>query len=199
MSLIPRLNYRGSPGLCFGASGGAALGAAARGGQEAPGHLPGSHRRLKTQPRGHLRLPSSPLCEKRRGQDPRADCARRRELWIRGVCAPQVQLAPRVFPKPRSAHHTFARSNHETVINTFCEQTKPQGGCFKLPECNAVSGEAAGFNGSINFCETLKTSAILLLCFLYEVNNFCLFFFFPGADSCKTWKLFAFLSCLHIL
>lgn len=92
-------------------------------------------------------------------------------------CTPQVQLPPRVFPKSHSAHFIFARSNHETVISMFCEQMKPQGGCFKLPECNAVSSEEVGFNGSINFCETLKTSALLLLCFPYEINNFCLIFF----------------------
>lgn len=51
---------------------------------------------------------------------------------------------------------------------------KPQAGCSKLPECNTVSSEKGGFNGSINFCNTLKTSAFLCLCFPYEVNNFCL-------------------------
>lgn len=65
-------------------------------------------------------------------------------------------------------------SNREAIISMLCEQMKPQGGCFRLPKCDAVSGEDVCFNRSINFYKTLKTSAISLFCFPYEVNNFCL-------------------------
>lgn len=78
---------------------------------------------------------------------------------------PQVSLPPRVFSKSHSTHFICAGSNHETVISMFRAQMKPQGGCCELPECNAASGEKAAFNGSINFCKTLKTYALLLLLF----------------------------------
>lgn len=97
-----------------------------------------------------------------------------RELRLCGVTHRRFRCLLESSPKSHSPHFIFASSNQETVISMFCEQMKPQGGGFRLPECDAERGEKAGFNGGINFCKTLKTSALSLLCFPYEVNNFCL-------------------------